>query len=331
MKDLINKVHKADSINFLKKINDETIDLIVTSPPYWNAVEYEKNKNFTYEKYLKFLLDVWTECERILKPNSKLVINTPILPIPQDIIKQDTRHIKNINNDIEKTILENLNLNLFSLYIWQKQTSKLMFGSYPYPGNLLENNTIEFINVYSKKGKSKKKPDYVKEVNKIKQKEWTDLIQQVWFMYPQDVKRLKNHPAPFPEKLPARLIKMFTYGATRSFEGDIVLDPFVGTGTTCVVAKKMKRRFIGIDNEHSYIEYAKGRIYAAKEGEPVNYLVGNSKHLSKEDLNELQHEINHSYKKKTSEEDKTKIGEKNKQRTFGRKVSNGKKTQSKLF
>ena len=109
MQDLINKAHKADSINFLKKIDDNTIDLIITSPPYWNAVEYEKNKNYTYEKYLDFLLKVWTECERILKPNGKLAINTPILPIPQDIIKQDTRHIKNINNDIEKSILENLN------------------------------------------------------------------------------------------------------------------------------------------------------------------------------------------------------------------------------
>ena len=57
-----------------------------------------EDKNFTYERYLKFLLDIWTECERILKPNGKLAINTPILPIPQDIIKQDTRHIKNINN-----------------------------------------------------------------------------------------------------------------------------------------------------------------------------------------------------------------------------------------
>ena len=69
----------------------------------------------------------------------------------------------------------------------------------------------------------------------------------------------------------------------------------------------MRRRFIGIDNEPSYIEYAKGRIYNAKEGEPVNYLVGNSKHLSKEELNELQHEINHTYKKKHQKRIKLKL------------------------
>ena len=87
-----------------------------------------------------------------------------------------------------------------------------MFGSYPYPGNLLENNTIEFINVYVKPGKSKKQPKKVKEANLIKKEEWIDLTQQVWFMIPDDVQRLKGHPAPFPEKLPARLIKMYTNG-----------------------------------------------------------------------------------------------------------------------
>lgn len=327
MNDLLNKLHVADSKNFLKKIDTESVDLVITSPPYWNAVEYEKNKKFTYDKYINFLLEIWAECERVLKPNGKLAINTPILPIPQDIIKQDTRHIKNINNDIEKSILTSLNMNLFSLYVWQKQTSKLMFGSYPYPGNLLENNTIEFINVYVKKGKSAKKPKYIKDANKIKQREWTDLIQQVWFMYPQDVKRLKNHPAPYPEKLPARLIKMFTYGATKNFPGDIILDPFVGTGTTCVVAKKMKRQFIGIDNEPSYIQFAKGRLYKAKAAERVNFLIGNQKNLSKIELDELQKEIEHSYNKKTNENQKGKLLEKNKKRTFGRKVSKSKQDE----
>lgn len=321
MIDLLNKLHIGDAKKILKNINDDTIDLIITSPPYWNAVEYEKNKTFTYENYIKFLLEVWTECERILKPNGKLAINTPILPIPQDIIQQDTRHIKNINNDIEKSILENLNLRLYSLYVWQKQTSKLMFGSYPYPGNLLENNTIEFINVYVKKGKAVKRPQYIKDANKIKQREWTDLIQQVWYMYPQDVKRIKNHPAPYPEKLPARLIKIFTYGAIKNFKGDIVLDPFVGTGTTCVVAKKMGRQFIGIDNVSSYIQYAKGRLFKAKDGENVNFLIGNTKNLSKDELDNLKDEIDHSYNKKTDEDEKEKSTDKNKRRTFGRNVN----------
>ena len=140
-------------------------------------------------------------------------------------------------------------------------------------------------------------------------------------MYPQDVKRIKNHPAPYPEKLPARLIKVFTYGATKNFKGDIVLDPFVGTGTTCVVAKKMGRQFIGIDNVSSYIQYAKGRLFKAKDGENVNFLIGNTKNLSKGELDNLKDEIDHSYNKKTNEDQKEKATDKNKRRTFGRNVN----------
>jgi DNA modification methylase len=80
----------------------------------------------------------------------------------------------------------------------------MMFGSYPYPGNILENNTIEFINVYVKPGKPPKFDADVKDANQLTRTEWVDLTQQIWFMYPEDVKREGDHPAPFPEKL-ARL------------------------------------------------------------------------------------------------------------------------------
>jgi hypothetical protein len=83
-----------------------------------------------------------------------------------------------------------------------------MFGSYPYPGNIIENNTIEFINDYVKPGKPPKFDPDVKDGNAITRTEWLDLAQQVWFMYPEDVKREGDHPAPFPEKLPARLMRL---------------------------------------------------------------------------------------------------------------------------
>ena len=91
----------------------------------------------------------------MLRPNGKMAINTPIMPVPKKIIGgQHTRHLKNINNDIEFTILNETRFLRYSLSIWQKQTSKLMFGSYPYPGNILENNTVEFINVFQSLGES---------------------------------------------------------------------------------------------------------------------------------------------------------------------------------
>lgn len=331
MDDLINKIHFGNSENFLKKIEDDSIKLIVTSPPYWEAVKYEKNNKYTsgnYQTYLDSLLSIWKECERVLEPNGKLAINTPIMPIPQDIIKQDTRHIKNINNDIEYSILNETNLNLFSLYIWQKQTSKLMFGSYPYPGNLLENNTIEFINVYVKPGKSKKQPKKVKEANLIKKEEWIDLTQQVWFMIPDDVQRLKGHPAPFPEKLPARLMRMFSYGAVNSFEGDLILDPFVGTGTTCVVAKKMNRRFIGVDISAKYIDHARSRIFRAKPNTFVNILVGKTSHESKKDLDENWNFIQKKRNRKIDNELLEKHIKKNREIKFGRNLKKKKEQTS---
>ncbi|NPB04020.1 MAG: site-specific DNA-methyltransferase, partial [Thermotogae bacterium] len=199
---MLNSILIGDAREEIKKIPDGSVDLIITSPPYWNAVKCDE-PNFigssSYEEYIQDLLKVWKECERVLVPNGKLCIVTPIMPIPKKLINtQYTRHIKNINNDIEFSILKETGLLRYGLFIWQKQTSKLIFGSYPYPGNLYEQNTIEFINVFVKDGKPKKRPKEVKEKNRLSLDEWRDLTQQVWFIYPEDVKR-KLHPAPFPE------------------------------------------------------------------------------------------------------------------------------------
>ena len=101
------------------------------------------------------------------------------------------------------------------------------------------------------------------------------------------MKRRDGHPAPFPEKLPARLIRLYTFGAAGDFPGEIVLDPFVGTGTTCVAAKRMGRRFIGIDINPAYVEIARERIEkAAVDGGPL-LLVGFPKYATKDELEAL--------------------------------------------
>lgn len=205
------------------------------------------------------------------------------MPIHKDVIEKHTRHLKNIAFDNEARIIAETDLERYGLFVWQKQTSKMMFGSYPYPGNILENNTIEFINIYVKPGKPPKFSEAAKEANKLTRFEWMDLAQQVWFMYPEDVKREEGHPAPFPEKLPARLMKLYSYGAGDGFAGEIVVDPFVGTGTTCAVAKKMKRRWIGIDINPGYIRYAQRRIGDVRLGEPL-LIVGRGKYPTKDDL-----------------------------------------------
>jgi DNA modification methylase len=284
----LNKLHCGHAASVMRKMPDGSVDLIVTSPPYWTAVEYVGQADAwpSYELYLDDMLSVWKECERVLRPNGKLCINSPIMPIPKAVVEQHTRHLKNIAFDIEANILAATDLQRYSLFIWQKQTSKMMFGSYPFPGNIIENNTIEFINVYVKPGKPPKFDPDVKEASRLTRAEWMDLTQQVWFMYPEDVKREGNHPAPFPEKLPARLMKLYTFSAFGEFPGEVVLDPFAGTGTTCAVAKRMGRQFIGIDIAQEYLDIASDRVRDAAPFEPL-MLVGRAKYPSKDDLIQL--------------------------------------------
>ncbi len=107
-------------------------------------------------------------------------------------------------------------------------------------------------------------------------------------MFPEDVRRDGNHPAPFPEKLPGRLIRLYTNGAVDEFPGEIVLDPFCGTGATCAVAAKMARRFIGIDICEPYVEMAKKRMELVASDESPLILVGRAKYPGKDELLQLQ-------------------------------------------
>jgi modification methylase len=260
-----------------RELADGSVDCIICSPSYWNAVSETWP---TYESFLDDMQSVWVECARVLRPNGKLCINAPILPIPKSVIgTQHTRHLKNIAFDIEQRILAGTDLLRYSLFIWQKQTSKLMFGSYPQPSNIFENNTIEFVNVYVKPGKPPKFDAARKAENKLSEQEWLDLISQVWFIMPTKINRKRgDHPAPFPEKLPARLIKLYT------FTGETVLDPFCGSGTTAAVAKKLGRRYVGVDIVPEYVEMARTRVAAAKIGEPVELMIGRPHWPTKDEL-----------------------------------------------
>ena len=285
-----NSVVCGDARKVLAHIPSESIRLIVTSPPYWDFVDYRVAGQIgqsSYERFLEDLLDVWKECHRVLAPNGKLCINTPILPVEKARTPHlHTRELKNLNNDIERTILDSTPLRRYSLYIWQKQTTEKMFGSYPYPPNIYENNTIEFINVLVKPGRPSRVPRAVKEASRISQADWIDLTRQVWWMYPEDVSRSGDHPAPFPELLPMRLIRLYSFESApdAGFAGDVVLDPFGGMGTTAVAAKSLGRRFISIDISPEYTQAALSRVRSRQEYRDYDVkllrLADSDKHLS---------------------------------------------------
>jgi DNA modification methylase len=250
------------------EIADNSIDLIITSPPYFNIKDYSKDgyqetahsKSLeddvgnvdSFDTYLSEMLIVWKECYRVLKPNGKLCVNVPLLPmLKNEYNTHYNRHIFDLQSSIQNSILNNTELYLMDIYIWNRtnSTKRLMFGSYPYPRNFYAQNTTEFITVYVKDGLPiNNVPKAIKEMSKLTQTEWTTYTKQIWDI-PIPNKKDKAfgiHSAIMPEEIVKRCVKLFSY------VGDTVLDPFTGSGTTLRVAKKLKRNFIGYEIYDNY-------------------------------------------------------------------------------
>ena len=242
----------------MSEVEDNSIRLIITSPPYYNVKDYNSEDQIgkgasSYEEYHKSMIPVWKECFRVLKPNGKLCVNSPIMPMDKASMNTHyNRDFLNINNDIESAILKNTCLFRYGLFIWDKgSTDQLMMGSYPYPPNFYQLNTTEFINIFVKDGKPEKIPKDIKEKSRLNKAEWRDMIQQIWHLPPE---RNRTHPAPFPVELPSRLIKLY------SFTGDVILDPFMGSGSTAIAALQTHRKYIGYEINKNYIAYSINRL-----------------------------------------------------------------------
>ncbi|GAA8363583.1 hypothetical protein Hpkin12_03980 [Helicobacter pylori] len=191
----------------MNEVPDNSVDLIITSPPYFNIKDYTKNGTQDlqhsaqhvedlgalekYEDYLLGLLKVWLECYRALKPNGKLCINAPLMPMLKKVLNTHyNRHIFDLHADIQHSILHDLNntlenkpkMFLLDVYIWKRAnpTKRLMFGSYPYPRNFYAQNTIEFIGVFVKDGKPKQPTEEQKEQSQLTQEEWVEFTKQIW-------------------------------------------------------------------------------------------------------------------------------------------------------
>jgi DNA modification methylase len=250
------RLYLADARS-MQELENESVQLIITSPPYWHIKDYGVKGQIGYgqslHEYLKDLYRVFSECYRVLEKGSRFCINIgdqfarsvvygkyKVIPIHAEVI----------------SMCEEIGFDYMGAIIWQKKTTMnttggaVIMGSFPYPPNGIIEIDYEFILIFKKEGK-RKVPKDKKELSVLSKEEWKEYFSGHWkFGGAKQV----EHEAVFPEELPKRLIKMF------SFVGDRVLDPFAGSGTTLKSALELGREAIGYEINPEFVELIKRKV-----------------------------------------------------------------------
>lgn len=248
----------------MREIPNNSVHLIVTSPPYFNAKTYSDDFSGKdlgnindYKKWKNEIKKVWSECLRVLQPGRRLFINIMNLPL-----KANGKDVFKTLNIVGHTVdmCEDLGFIFKREIIWHKTNGvRAHFGTYPYPGGILINNMHEQILEFEKpNGDSSKKYNHltkeIKEASKISKDFWLSLKNtDVWLMKPYK-SGTREHLAPFPVELPRRLIKAYSYIT------EIVLDPFGGMGTTARAAIQEERNSIIYEINKSFLPLIKSSI-----------------------------------------------------------------------
>jgi DNA modification methylase len=251
------KIINGDSRQ-MAELPDNSVHLAITSPPYWQLKDYGTDNQIgfhdSYENYINNLNLVWKECYRTLQNGCRLCVNIgdqfaravyygryKVIPIREEIIK----------------FCENIGFDYMGAIIWQKVTTSnttgggVQMGSYPYPRNGILKLDYEFILVFKKLGDSPKPTKEQKELSKMTAEEWNTFFAGHWNFAGA---RQSGHIAMFPEELPRRLIRMF------SFVSETVLDPFAGSGTTALAAKNTGRNSVGFEINPEFIPLIKEKL-----------------------------------------------------------------------
>ncbi len=248
----------------MPELPDRSVQLVVTSPPYWQLKDYGGAEQIgfhdSYEEYVNNLNLVWNECYRVLELGCRLCVNIgdqfarsvyygryKVIPIRAEIIR----------------FCETIGFDYMGAVIWQKVTTTntsggaTVMGSYPYPRNGVMKLDYEFILIFKKLGKGPPVSPEVKEASELTNQEWNTYFTGHWNFRGE---RQRGHLAMFPEELPRRLIKMFT------FVGETVLDPFLGSGTTSLAARNLGRNSLGFEVNPDYEPLIREKVGGSQSG-----------------------------------------------------------------
>lgn len=226
----------------MAELPGNSVHLMVTSPPYNVGKDYDQD--LSLQEYLALLARVWTEVRRVLVPGGRLCINVanlgrkPYIPLHTYLIRD----------------LLDLGLLMRGEVIWDKAASasaSTAWGSWQSASNPTLRDTHEYILVFSKGSFRRPRPDGRHDT--ITKEEFLQFTKSVW-TFPAESASKVGHPAPFPVELPYRLIQLYT------FAGEVVLDPFMGSGQTALAAIKAGRHYVGYEVNAAYVEHARARI-----------------------------------------------------------------------
>jgi len=248
----------------MTELPEQSVHLIITSPPYWQLKDYGNGGQIgfdhSYEDYINNLNLVWNECNRVLHKGCRLCINIgdqfarsvyygryKVIPIRTEIIK----------------FCETIGFDYMGAVIWQKVTTcnttggATIMGSFPYPRNGILKIDYEFILIFKKQGIPPAVGDAIKEKSKMTTSEWNEFFAGHWNIPGE---KQNGHIAMFPEEIPRRLVKMF------SFVNDTILDPFLGSGTTTLAARNLERNTFGYEINAEYIPVIKEKLGLKNKG-----------------------------------------------------------------
>lgn len=242
------------------QVADGSVALVVTSPPYFTGKQYEAEvaggeEAAAYRAYLEMIREVLSKCRNKLEPGGRIAVN---------IANLGRRPYRSLAADVTNILQDDLGMLLRGEIVWRKakgQSGSCAWGSYRSPANPVLRDLTERIVIASKGrfdralSRSERERRGLPHLSTISAEEFMQATLDLWEIPSESATRV-GHPAPFPVDLPRRLIELYTYA------GDLVLDPFLGSGTTAVAAQQSGRHYVGFDIEGTYIELAGRRLSA---------------------------------------------------------------------